>query len=179
MRELNRKNKIVYLSFVYALISLFSLSVTSYASKNIWGMWNSKRTKIDVCSAGPDLSAESKFSALLEAQSFYNDKEFDSALKNLDSIINIYGEKAKEMQNSLTEKPWMSKEDVFKYKELNAVGTALLIKALIYYKFKEFDKAKVTLNDQINNYAFAQCWNPKGWFVSQDVLAEELLEEMK
>ena len=78
--------------------------------------------------------------------------------------IDTYGEKAREMQNSLTEYVWESNDAIFSYWALNDVGTCLFIKGEAYRKAEQVDLAKAAYQKLIDDYSFAQCWDPKGWF---------------
>ena len=51
-----------------------------------------------------------------------------------DKVISLYEDKAREMQESLSEYPWQSREHIFKYWALNDVGTVYFIKAEAYKK---------------------------------------------
>lgn len=95
-----------------------------------------------------------------------------------DKVIELYAEKAKEMQASLTEYPWQSKEQIFNYWALNDVGTALFIKAEALKKAGETEEAKKVYKTLIDQYFYAQCWDPQGWFWKPAEAAQEALADM-
>ncbi len=79
-------------------------------------------------------------------------------------ILELYEEKAKEMQKSLTEYAWESKEKIFSYWALNDVGTALFAKGEFYRKAGNNDEAKKAYRKLIDEFSYAQCWDTQGWF---------------
>src|SRR3989338_5720484 len=175
---MNSKIRHLSIAFLCILAFIFSYTLARASVKDLSPLWNFGKTKIYSCYADENITSESAFYPLVEAQQFYNTKDYEKALESLDLIINNYATKAKEIQSSLQEAPWMSKEDVYNCRELNAVGTALLIKGLIYLKLKNLEVAGKLINEQISSYSYAHCWNPDGWFVRIEYKAEELLDEI-
>lgn len=179
MRKIRRLYSILVLSILLLLSPLVLWNTLSHSSpKDLSPFWNSSKTKIYPCYADDNLTLESPFYSLIEAQRLYNIKKYKEALEPLDVIINNYADRAQEIQNSLQEKPWMSKEDVFRCRELNAVGAALVTKGLIYIKLKDLETAEKLLNEHRSHYAYSDCWNPSGWFVGLGYKSEELLDEI-
>ncbi|MBF0479272.1 MAG: tetratricopeptide repeat protein [Candidatus Omnitrophica bacterium] len=95
-----------------------------------------------------------------------------------DKVIDLYAAKAKEMQSSLTEYPWQSKEQVFNYWALNDVGTALYIKGQVLAKAGKKDEAKAAYKTLVDQFSFAQCWDPQGWFWKPAEAAQEALAQL-
>ncbi len=79
-------------------------------------------------------------------------------------ILELYEEKAKEMQKSLTEYAWESKEKIFSYWALNDVATGLFIKGEFYRNAGKLDEAKLAYRKLIDEFSYGQCWDPQGWF---------------
>lgn len=79
-------------------------------------------------------------------------------------ILELYEAKAKEMQKSLSEYAWESKEKIFSYWALNDVGTALFAKGEFYRKSGNGEEAKKAYEKLIDEFSYAQCWDTQGWF---------------
>ena len=106
------------------------------------------------------------------------DKDPNIALKYVDKVCELYQEKAQEMQNSLTEYPWQSREQIFNYWALNDVGTALFIKGEAFRKLAKNDDAKGAYKELVDKYYYSQCWDPQGWFWKPAEAAQEKLDEL-
>lgn len=139
---------------------------------------NSRKTIIYACYADGHLETDGDFYALIEAQELYNQKEYEKALPYLSTIIEKNRAQAVNLQSSLKEKPWESKERIWINKELNAVGTALVIQGMVYYKLGQLEMAEASLNKQISEYPYAKCWNQKGWFIDLEGEADRILKEI-
>jgi len=89
-------------------------------------------------------------------------------LENLVDLINqcvaIYGEMALQQQASLTNFPIRGEE--VNYQELNDVATCLFIKAEALMNTGKTEAAIKLFNEIIEKYAWAQSWDPGGWFWS-------------
>jgi tetratricopeptide (TPR) repeat protein len=89
-------------------------------------------------------------------------------------VIYLYGEKAVEMQAQLKECAKGSFAPY--YWALNDVATCYLILGQSYQKQGDTAKAKEMFNTVINQYSYAQCWDPRGWYwkvakISQEKIA--------
>ena len=76
--------------------------------------------------------------------------------------IELYESEAKKQQASLTE--FAPKEKAFDYWALNDVGTCYFILGESYLSQKRYAEAKAAFNRVVDDFNFAQCWDPKGWF---------------
>jgi len=106
------------------------------------------------------------------------DEDVDAVVAYVDVCLELYADKAKEMQNSLTEYAWESKEKTFSYWALNDIGTALFVKGEIYRRTGQKDKAKAAFMELIDEYYYSQCWDPKGWFWKPAEAAQQNLDAM-
>ena len=75
--------------------------------------------------------------------------------------IEIYEGDAKKQQAALTE--FAPKEKVFNYWALNDVGTCYFILGDSLLAQKRYQEAKAAFDRVVNDFGFAQCWDPKGW----------------
>ena len=97
----------------------------------------------------------------------------DEVLAYTNKCIELYGKKAKEMQDSLTDYPQGKNEEIFSYWALNDVATCLFIQGEAYRKAEMPDKAKAAYDKIIKEYSFGQCWDTGGWFWKPAEAAKE------
>ncbi len=105
-------------------------------------------------------------------------RDIENTFKYTKQLIDIYGEKADKDQASLREMP-KSKTDINEVSSLNDVATAYFIQAESYLRQDKVDDAKKILNLIINKYSFAQAWDPRGWFWSIKLAAEQTLKKIE
>lgn len=104
--------------------------------------------------------------------------DLDAVLAYTNKCIELYQNKAKEMQASLKEFPWKSKEEVFSYWALNDVGTCLFIQGKALRDAGKTEEARAAFQRIIDEFSFSQCWDPNGWFWKPVDGAKENLAEM-
>jgi hypothetical protein len=84
------------------------------------------------------------------------------------------------MQEALKELPAEEpKEETFKRWALNDVGTCLFIKGEILLKKGDKKAAKEVFSKLAKDFAFAQCWDPKGWFWKPADAAKQKVVEIE
>jgi len=76
--------------------------------------------------------------------------------------VSLYEAKAKEQQAGLAD--FATNDKVFDSWALNDVATCYFILGESLLQQKRYDEAKAAFERVINDFAFAQCWDPKGWF---------------
>ena len=104
-------------------------------------------------------------------------EDYTAVKAYVDKCIELYGDKAKEMQSSLTEYPWESKEKIFSYWALNDVGTVLFIQGEAYKKEGKVQEAKEVFKKLVDEFYYSQCWDPQGWFWKPAEAAQQKLDE--
>ena len=104
-------------------------------------------------------------------------KDLDAVNAYVNKCLELYGAKAKEMQESLTEYPWETKEKIFSFWALNDVGTALYIRGEAYRNAGNEEEAKASFKKLVDEYFYAQCWDPQGWFWKPAEAAQQKLDE--
>ena len=107
------------------------------------------------------------------------DNKLDDVLTYTNKCLDLYSEKAKEMQDSLTEYPWESKDKIFSYWALNDVGTCLFIQGEAYKNAGKNDEAKNAYKRVIDEFFYSQCWDPQGWFWKPAEGAQQKLDELE
>ncbi len=104
--------------------------------------------------------------------------ESSAVFSYVNKVLELYEAKAKEMQDSLTEYPWQSREVIFKYWALNDVGTSLYIKGEAYKRIGKNKEAKEAYQKLIDGFFYAQCWDPQGWFWKPVEAAQEAVDAL-
>ena len=104
--------------------------------------------------------------------------DLDTVNAYTNKVIELYAGKAKQMQESMTEYAWESKDKIFSFWALNDVGTSLFIKGEAYKKAEKNKEAKEAYKQLVDNYFYAQCWDPKGWFWKPAEAAQEALNAL-
>ncbi|MBP6342680.1 MAG: tetratricopeptide repeat protein [Candidatus Omnitrophica bacterium] len=99
--------------------------------------------------------------------------DIDQVLAYVNKTIELYAKKAQEMQASLTEYPWESKDKIFSYWALNDVGTGYFILGEAYRNAGKNEEAKAAYKELIDKYSYSQCWDPQGWFWKPAEAAQE------
>ncbi len=91
-----------------------------------------------------------------------NDFERLNALVN--QCVELYGSEAKELQKKLTSLP--ARGDESQYQVLNDVATCLFIRAEALMNTGKTDEAIVRFQEIMDEYPWAQAWDPRGWYWS-------------
>ncbi len=104
--------------------------------------------------------------------------DLDTVNAYTNKVLELYASKAKQMQESMTEYAWESKDKIFSFWALNDVGTSLFIKGEAYKKAEKNKEAKEAYKQLVDNYFYAQCWDPKGWFWKPAEAAQEALNAL-
>lgn len=145
-----------------------------------WKPAAAAKEKIAMLESGSNLDFGDYTSAYLTTQAWkaLTDQDTEAVHAYTDKVIELYRDKAKFMQESLTEYPWESKERIFEYWALNDVGTSLFIKAEAFKKSGKYEEARAAYQELVNNYSYAQCWDPNGWFWKPKEAAEQALDEL-
>ena len=105
-------------------------------------------------------------------------KDLNGTVAYVNKLTQLYGVKAKEMQASLKEYPWESKEKTMSFWALNDVGTGLFVLGEAYRTSGKKDEATQTYKKLIDEYFYAQCWDPQGWFWKPAEAAQQKIAEM-
>lgn len=127
---------------------------------------------------GTDFGDNTSQTLTTKAWAALNSGDLDAVLAYTDKCLSLYSAKAQEMQKSLTEYPYESNEKIFSYWALNDVGTCLFIKGEAYKKAGQYNEAKKAFQELLQNYSFAQAWDPNGWFWKPSEAAQQKLDEL-
>ncbi len=145
-----------------------------------WKPAEAAQEKISMLESGSDLDFGDYSSSFLTTQAWkaLGADKSDEVTAYVGKTVDLYGTKARDMQNSLTEYPWESKDKIFEYWALNDVGTALYIQGEALRKAGKNVEAKQAYQKLVDQYYYAQCWDPKGWFWKPAEAAQQALDEL-
>ena len=146
-----------------------------------WKPAEAAKEKIAAILSGSNLDFGDYTSETLTVKAWeaLKNNDLDSVLAYTGKCLTLYEAKAKEMQASLKEYPWESKDKIFSYWALNDVGTCLFIQGEAFRKAGKNHEAKDAYKKVISEYSFAQCWDPQGWFWKPAEGAQRQLDELK
>mgnify|MGYP000896870432 CR=1 FL=1 len=146
-----------------------------------WKPAEAAAERLDAIKKGIDVDFGDMKSSTLTTKAWdaYNKNDLEGVLTYTNKCISLYGAKAKEMQDSLTEYPWENNDKIFSYWALNDVGTCLFIQGDAYKKANKLAEATAAFNKVVKEYYFAQSWDPQGWFWKPSEGADQRLQEIK
>ena len=145
-----------------------------------WKPAEAAKEKLDMIDAGSVIDFGDYSSTFITAQAWraLSVDNLDAVILYVDKVVEMYGEQARTMQESLTEYPWQSKEQISNYWALNDVGTVIHIKAEALKKAGKIEEAKVAYQQLIDDYFYAQCWDSQGWFWKPAESAQQALDDL-
>ncbi len=106
-----------------------------------------------------------------------SNKDLEALERIVQACVDNYSKDAKEQQASLH--ALATKEKAQDYPALNDVATCYFIRGEAYFKAGKLKEAKLDLQEVINNYNYAQAWDPRGWFWSVAEKSEAILDKIK
>jgi len=109
----------------------------------------------------------------------FNRNDLEATLAYTKKCIQLYSDKAEEMQNALTDYAGGSREEVFSYWALNDIATAYFIQGEAYRKADMPEEALKAYNILIEKYTFGQCWDSGGWFWKPAEAAQQKIKLME
>jgi tetratricopeptide (TPR) repeat protein len=166
----------------------YSKVMKDYAFGQCWdeGGWfwkpaDAAKEKLAMIQSGSSLDFGDYKSSTLSAKAWeaLNNKDLAGVDAYVNKCLELYADQAKQMQSSLKEYPWESKEKIFSYWALNDVGTCLFIRGEAYKNAGKSDEAKKAFKQLVDEYSYAQCWDPQGWFWKPAEAAQQKLDELK
>jgi tetratricopeptide (TPR) repeat protein len=113
---------------------------------------------------------------IVRAWEAWGAKDYDKTFYWTAKCIELYSEEAKKEQASLTGLPAMDAMD--RYETLNAVGTGFFIQGEVYLAQDKIEEAKKVFNTAIQEYGYAQNWDPRGWYWSVKEKSQASIEKI-
>jgi tetratricopeptide (TPR) repeat protein len=148
---------------------LFEKIIAAYPWAQCWDprgwFWNvaeGARDQLFMMEHGIDFGDYTSQTLTTKAWKAYEQGDLEAALYFIEKCRTLYEEEALKQQASLT--GFAPKEKIFNYWALNDIATCYFIKGKILFQKDQFEDAVSVFRKIRQNYLFAQCWDPKGWF---------------
>jgi tetratricopeptide (TPR) repeat protein len=178
LREAGKKEeaKAVY----QKIVNEFSFGQCWDTNGWFWKPAEAAKAKINMIETGSTIDfGDSKSNTLVsKAWDALAKSDLDAVNAYVKKCVELYEAEAKKMQASLTEYAWESNEQVFSFWALNDVGTILFIQGEANKNVNKLDEAKAAYKRVVEEFSFAQCWDPAGWFWKPAEAAKQKLEEL-
>jgi tetratricopeptide (TPR) repeat protein len=123
-----------------------------------------------------DFSDESSSALTLKAWEALNKKKHDAVLAYTSRCIELYESKAKDEESILDDFASSGSEADYAY--LNDVGTCYFIQGELYKYQKDWQKAKEAYQKLIDDFYFAQYWDPRGWWWKPSEIAKDEIKKI-
>ncbi len=145
-----------------------------------WKPSEAAKEKLAAVESGVDIDYGDYTSSTMTTKAWgaLNAKDYPTVIALVKKNMELYGAKAKEMQASLKEYAWESKEKTMSYWALNDVGTSLFILGEAYRQSGNKEEAAKAYKQLIDEYFYAQCWDTNGWFWKPAEAAQQKLGEL-
>ena len=111
--------------------------------------------------AGLDYGDFTSVTLMVKAWEALGERQYSDAVNYTEKCTELYEERARKMQASLSEKP--STDVVNDYWALNDVGTCYFIRGEALMKLKRNAEAIAAYKVVRDELYYAQAWDPKGW----------------
>jgi beta-glucuronidase len=105
-------------------------------------------------------------------------KDIENTFKYTQECIDLYGAQAAKEEASLSALP-KNKKEIEAVQALNDVATCYFIQAESLMRQQKNDEAKKLFKLITDNYAYAQAWDPRGWFWSIKLAAEQSIKKIE
>jgi tetratricopeptide (TPR) repeat protein len=162
------------------LIKDYSFGQTWDTKGWFWKLADAAKEKLDMMEAGVnwDFGDYTSNTLVKKAWAALAANDLKAVEAYVNKTVKLYAGDAKEMQASLKEYPWESKEKIFSYWALNDVGTALFILGEAYQNAGKKEEAASEYKRVVNEFFYAQCWDQGGWFWKPAEASQQKLGEL-
>ena len=134
-----------------------------------WQVAEASKDQIMVMDSGIDFGDYTSETLTTKAWQALGSGDHDAAIVYARKCINLYRKNANEMQGKL--EGYAPKEKAFDYWALNDVGTCYFIIGEANMGKNKTKSALESYKILVEEYSYAQCWDPKGWFWKPAVAA--------
>jgi tetratricopeptide (TPR) repeat protein len=145
--------------------SILFLSLTAFV---VSAQSEEQKSSIPAAEESPTSS-----SLTLQAWDALAAKDFVTAKAKIERCKSLFGEKASEMQISLSVVP--GPDTAKDFWALNDVGTCVFILGKVYEGEGKSAEAITAYQEVIKSYPMSQCWDKQGWYWQPAVAAKERL----
>ncbi|NNE18845.1 MAG: beta-glucanase precursor [Myxococcales bacterium] len=118
--------------------------------------------QIEAVAAAVDYGDSSSETLAVKAWKAFDKKDYPEVLAYTRKCVDLYGEEGRKMNAELSAfEP--SSTAATKW-ALNDVGTCLFIMGSAYQDLEMYPEAVEAYRTLVNDYNYAQCWDPRGWY---------------
>lgn len=150
-------------------------------NKAFWKPLDAANDRISMIEKGLDLDFGNMSSATIVSRLWdaLSKKDLNLVIAYNAKLVSVYSETAKKMQGSMTEYAWESPDKIHSFWALNDVGTGMFILGEAYRMADKKEEAIAAFKAVVNDYLYAQCWDPNGWFWKPAEAAQQKLVELE
>lgn len=146
-----------------------------------WKVADAAKNRIQGIQSGEiykyDFGDYSSLTLTVNAWKALEKEDLEAVVVYTNKCFELYGKTAKEQQASLTNFASGSNDEIAKHWALNDVGTCYFIRGSAFQKAGQIEEARKAFQTMLDNFHFAQCWDPKGWYWKVgDACVERLAE---
>ncbi|UCB56792.1 MAG: hypothetical protein JSV30_06265 [Candidatus Omnitrophota bacterium] len=123
-----------------------------------------------------DFGDESSSYLAMKAWEALGKKDYEAVWAYTQKCIDLYQKEARRQQSSLSAFPAREKQMIFNV--LNNVATCYFIRAEVLMRQNKLEEARETFQIIIEDYSFAQYWDPRGWFWKVAEKSQESIEKI-
>ncbi|MCQ9207841.1 MAG: hypothetical protein NG712_00430 [Omnitrophica bacterium] len=123
-----------------------------------------------------DFGDESSGYLTIKAWEALGKKDWPAVLAYTQKCIELHKDEAKKQQDSLSAFPPQDKQSAFEV--LNNVGTCYFIQAEALMRQEKLEDARWAFQFIIDNFKYAQCWDPRGWFWKVAEVSHESIDKI-
>lgn len=131
----------------------------------------------DLRPATCDQDSLSSRELVMRAWEVHGKRDVEETFKITQQCIDLYEEEAKKQQASLKELP--KGADIANYQILNDVATCYFIQGESLMRQEIYPEAIETFNIIIQEYPYAQAWDPRGWYWQIAKAAQDSVDKIK
>ena len=103
-------------------------------------------------------------------------KDYEAVWAYTQKCIDLYESEAERLQTSLNAFPPSDKQSA--YDVLNNVGTCYFIRAESLMRQEKWEEALGAFGFVVDNFKYAQCWDPRGWFWKVAQVSQESIDKI-
>ncbi len=124
-----------------------------------------------------DFSDTSSWNLTVSAWERLAEKDYDGVFAYARKCLELYAEEASEISKKMDKFARYGHED--DYAVVNDAAACHYVMGEAYMKEKKYDDAIKEFNVVINEYPYAQCWDPKGWFWKVAEVSRKNIKKIK
>ncbi len=123
-----------------------------------------------------DFGDESLKTLTVKSWEALNNKDGNAVLAFTQRCIELYADQAKKQAGLLND--FADAANVDSYQQMNCVGTCYFIRGEFFKYIKDWPKAIQAYQTLVENFPFAQYWDPRGWYYKPAEIAKDEIRKI-